>query len=555
MNPKTTKRLEALLATFDSGAVQPEELIRAIDAVMDVVKASQEAILSKVDTTDEATKKQLQELEADIASAFERIASQTKTLSTVSATKDEITALKKEVSAELARVSALIPELPDEFDATDIYQSIEAHKGLLDSLSTLIVGENIRNSLEALPEGEKLAIDAIENLREELDKRQAQSQTTALIARRLDQIGDVDIAGVTGGQVLAYNATTKLWEASSAGAGTGVVETIVAGTGISVDSTDPANPIVSASGGAGNPGGSDTQIQFNDGGAFGGAKLLYTEVGDVVQFTVTPQTVADTDGLTLDFESGRGLGSGFGGDLALNAGQGGETGDSGTVYLGGLGGGTTSGNGGSVVIEGGDAVIGDAGSITAIGGETLDGDGGYLQFEAGTGRGVGNKGGDVAFISGQGADSATHGDVVFQSQGEIRIASTADFNIGAILDADSILSTSKTFTFPNQSGTFALLSDISGGTGITRTVVTTSGNFTAGADISKDYVYFIAGAHTGTLPTAVGNTNRYTFKNNHSAAVTIDGDGTETIDGTANIQIAPEDSVDLISDNSNWRVI
>ena len=44
MNPKTMQRLEKLLETFDSGAVQPEELIKAIDAVMAIVKQSNETI-------------------------------------------------------------------------------------------------------------------------------------------------------------------------------------------------------------------------------------------------------------------------------------------------------------------------------------------------------------------------------------------------------------------------------------------------------------------------------------------------------------------------------
>lgn len=59
-------------------------------------------------------------------------------------------------------------------------------------------------------------------------------------------------AGGTTGQVLAKASGTDYdteWVNQSGGGGSGIVETIVAGTGISVDSTDPANPIVSATGG------------------------------------------------------------------------------------------------------------------------------------------------------------------------------------------------------------------------------------------------------------------------------------------------------------------
>jgi len=52
--------------------------------------------------------------------------------------------------------------------------------------------------------------------------------------------------------------------------GGGIVNSIVAGTNITVDNTDPANPIISSTGGGGSPGGADTNVQYNDGGAFGG---------------------------------------------------------------------------------------------------------------------------------------------------------------------------------------------------------------------------------------------------------------------------------------------
>jgi hypothetical protein len=55
----------------------------------------------------------------------------------------------------------------------------------------------------------------------------------------LKSLRDVDLSGLT------KNADGK-YVLGGGGAGSGIVETIVAGTGISVDSTDPANPIVSA---------------------------------------------------------------------------------------------------------------------------------------------------------------------------------------------------------------------------------------------------------------------------------------------------------------------
>lgn len=97
------------------------------------------------------------------------------------------------------------------------------------------------------------------------------------------------------------------------------------------------------------------------------------------------------------------------------------------------------------------------------------------------------------------------------------------------------------------------IESMSAGSGITRSVSSISSPTTAGASSATDYVYFITNT-TLTLPTAVGNTNRYTIKCISGTCV-VDGDGTETIDGTTNITIQVEDSVDLISNNTEWKVV
>lgn len=104
----------------------------------------------------------------------------------------------------------------------------------------------------------------------------------------------------------------------------------------------------------------------------------------------------------------------------------------------------------------------------------------------------------------------------------------------------------STLNIPNYS---------SGSGGITRTIVVTSGNVTAGSTASTDYVYLVAGAHTVTLPTAVSNTNLYTVKNNHSVNITVDTTSSQTIDGTLTISIPPGAAVGLISTNSAWSIV
>ncbi len=89
--------------------------------------------------------------------------------------------------------------------------------------------------------------------------------------------------------------------------------------------------------------------------------------------------------------------------------------------------------------------------------------------------------------------------------------------------------------------------------GISRTQVTTSGSLTLGSTSATDYVYYVAGAHTLSMPSP--NNNRYTIKNNHSANITIDTAGAELIEGAASISIAPGSSVDVVSDTTNWYIV
>ncbi len=93
------------------------------------------------------------------------------------------------------------------------------------------------------------------------------------------------------------------------------------------------------------------------------------------------------------------------------------------------------------------------------------------------------------------------------------------------------------------------------GSGITRSISSVSSPTTAGNSSSTDYVYLVSGTTTITLPTAVGNTNRYTVTNVGANTVTVATSAGQTINGssTATLPIANM-SLDFISDNSNWAV-
>jgi hypothetical protein len=77
-------------------------------------------------------------------------------------------------------------------------------------------------------------------------------------------------------------------------------------------------------------------------------------------------------------------------------------------------------------------------------------------------------------------------------------------------------------------------------------------------DVTTDCVVnCTSGTFTVTLPTAVGIEGQYfTVKNSGTGVITIDGDGSETIDGAANKILAVQyESITVVSDGVNWVVI
>jgi len=97
---------------------------------------------------------------------------------------------------------------------------------------------------------------------------------------------------------------------------------------------------------------------------------------------------------------------------------------------------------------------------------------------------------------------------------------------------------------------------VSGAGGITRSINVVSTPTNAGSTASTDYVYLVSGTTTVTLPTAVGNTNRYTIKRVGVNTVTIATTSAQTIDGSASATLNVQyESLDLVSDNANWNII
>lgn len=105
-------------------------------------------------------------------------------------------------------------------------------------------------------------------------------------------------------------------------------------------------------------------------------------------------------------------------------------------------------------------------------------------------------------------------------------------------------------------GTLSWATVVGGGSGITRSISSVAINTNAGATAAVDYVYLVSGTTTLTLPTAVGNANRYTVKNVGVGTVTVGTTSSQTIDGSLTASLPVQyTSIDIVSDNSNWNVV
>lgn len=91
-----------------------------------------------------------------------------------------------------------------------------------------------------------------------------------------------------------------------------------------------------------------------------------------------------------------------------------------------------------------------------------------------------------------------------------------------------------------------------GAAGITRSIIASAVSVTGLATAGVDFVYLMSGTSNFTLPSAAGNTNRYTVKNVGTGTITLIG----TIDGSSNYSLSVQyQAVDLVSNGTSWDAI
>lgn len=195
----------------------------------------------------------------------------------------------------------------------------------------------------------------------------------------------------------------------------------------------------------GTPANPTTSLQFNDAGAFGGAKILYVDSATAPQIKVEDQPTNDTDGYDFSITGSKGKGTDgepgklsiigapwasydntyrFG-DVYTTGGSDptkGQGYDGGRVYIAGGLGDTVGGTGGNVYINGGNDDSAStrtlsnppsSKSVVVTGGSGgATGDGGWITFHGGVGGSTSGLGGLLEFRAGAGGPNSAGGNYV-----------------------------------------------------------------------------------------------------------------------------------------------
>jgi hypothetical protein len=107
---------------------------------------------------------------------------------------------------------------------------------------------------------------------------------------------------------------------------------------------------------------------------------------------------------------------------------------------------------------------------------------------------------------------------------------------------------------PQQGSVIEYVSFISGKS--RRSINRVSSSLLAGSAPQTDYIYVAVNPIVITLPSVIGNNNRYTIKNLSIGEVTVVSQPGQLIDGNISVKIIDQyTSIDLVGDSQNWIII
>jgi len=280
MDEKKLLRLEKLLDLADQDYTTPEDVASALSPVIEAVGVVRQKLEKKIGDTEELVVKEtgridrrLSTLAKDSSQGLESLRREIRNV--------ELTPGAPGKDADVEEVAARVLSL------AKFPEPIPGKDGSPDS------AEDIRNKLELLDGDERLDKSAIKGLEEffkENTKKDDDGITRIIGANKpLWALNDVNLTGLLVGNTIVWDGTQ--WVPGSGGGSGGQVNSVVAGAGISVNSTDPVNPIVSS-----------TITQYTDALARGAISLTTTGTSGAATYNSTtgvinvPQYAGTIDG-------------------------------------------------------------------------------------------------------------------------------------------------------------------------------------------------------------------------------------------------------------------
>ncbi|MDZ4205903.1 MAG: hypothetical protein U1C12_01690 [Patescibacteria group bacterium] len=176
MNPNKLQKLKTLLEVANQDTFSEKQFLDAFKKVVEIFNAMKIANKKEMESIRAVLSSTLSDMQEEIKET--RDSENKKTMNEChSEMRKMIEKSKGETQKLIQTVQSMIPEVPDlsvlEIDIEELKRKdIPTKNGIIEAVEKDIpqLGLPIRDALELLQKGEKLKIEAIENLREELDE-------------------------------------------------------------------------------------------------------------------------------------------------------------------------------------------------------------------------------------------------------------------------------------------------------------------------------------------------------------------------------------------------
>lgn len=164
LNVKLQKRLEELVTNLDRGAVSKEEMVTIIQGFITLLTDTQTRLRAEIGSVQALADASQRNMGTSFSGEVSNINTKIENL------RASIASLEKTATDTLAALEKVSQRIPEAYNDQNVWDRIDQLEESMPEMPEPLIGEDMRNALEALPEGEKLAIDAIEGLPEALKK-------------------------------------------------------------------------------------------------------------------------------------------------------------------------------------------------------------------------------------------------------------------------------------------------------------------------------------------------------------------------------------------------